>query len=60
MIQDGMQTTLAIARVAVSWAYLAVKNNDDSFSYVCIYQTMTHKLPGNAVRRYLTMHNIIS
>lgn len=28
MIQDAMQTTLAIARVAVSWAYLAVKNAD--------------------------------
>ena len=30
MIQDAMQTTLAIARVAVSWTYLAVKNVDDS------------------------------
>ena len=29
MIQDAMQTTLAIARVAVSWVYLAVKNVDD-------------------------------
>ena len=29
MIQDAMQTTLAIARVAVSWAYLAVNDVDN-------------------------------
>jgi hypothetical protein len=28
MIQDAMQTTLAIARVAVSWVYLAVDDID--------------------------------
>jgi hypothetical protein len=37
MIQDAMQTTLAIARVAVSWAYLAVHNIDDVDFAKCEY-----------------------
>jgi hypothetical protein len=38
MVQNAMQTTLAIARVAVSWAYLAVNDVDDiELCMVCSY-----------------------
>ena len=63
MIQDAMQTTLAIARVAVSWAYLAVNYDGDVdivYMYICIYKMIVQQLRGNDLQSYLTMHNIIS